>query len=144
MRPLRPAECGPLAEALAAIEPWLTLGYGAAALARYLERDDPALRRLVIERDGRPAGLLALRAPWLRGPYIEMLAVPPEGQGTGLGRAMVEWAAGQDSGNLWACVSAFNAQARAFYARLGFTEVATLPDLVAPGFDEILVRLRPR
>ncbi|MBC7953830.1 MAG: hypothetical protein H7Z12_18685 [Rhodospirillaceae bacterium] len=32
--------------------------------------------------------------------------------------------------------------ARAFYARAGFTEVASLPDLVAEGSDEILLRRR--
>ncbi len=142
LRRLAPGESGELGAALAAMDPWRTLGFSATALARYLERDDPALRRLVAERAGRAAGLIALRNPWLRGPSIEVLAVLPDARGGGLGRALVEWAAGEaaGSGNLWACVSSFNAPARAFWARAGFAEVAPLPDLVTPGHDEILLR----
>jgi ribosomal protein S18 acetylase RimI-like enzyme len=86
--------------------------------------------------------LLVLRSPWLRGPYIEVLAVLPQAQGGGAGRALVAWAAAQGGGNLWACVSAFNHGARAFYARSGFVEVTALADLVADGHDEILLRRR--
>jgi len=143
LRPLIAADAAPLAAALVELDPWRTLGYGAAALAAYLGRDDSALARFVIERQGHAAGLLAIRSPWLRGPSIELLALLPTAQGGGLGRQVVAWAAAEAkpvAANLWACVSAFNAPARAFYARQGFIEVATLPDLVAPGFDEILVR----
>lgn len=142
-RPLTAADIVQLAPLLATMEPWRTLGYGAAGLAAYLGRDDGALTRVVVERDGRPVAALALRRPWLRGPYIELLAVLPAAQGRGLGRALVEWAAGQGGGNLWACVSAFNHVARAFYAGAGFAEVAPLTDLVADGHDEILLRRRP-
>lgn len=142
IRPLVEADIAPLAAALAAMDPWLTLGYTAAGLAAYLGREDAALTRVVAERDGAPAALLALRRPWLRGPYVELLAVLPAAQGAGLGHALVEWAAAQGGGNLWACVSAFNAPARAFYARAGFAEVAPLPGLVAEGLDEILLRRR--
>lgn len=144
MRPLHADEIDHLATQLGDMDPWARLGYGAPALANYLGREDLALKRMVLERDGRPAGVLALRSPWLRGPYIELLAVMPDHQGGGLGRAMVEWAAFQAAGgqNLWACVSSFNASARLFYKRAGFDEVAPLPDLVAPGMDEILLRRR--
>lgn len=140
IRPLADAEIPALAEALAQLDPWRRLGFSAAGLAAYLGRADAALIRVVAERDGVPAALLALRKPWLRGPYIELLAVLPAAQGAGLGRTLVEWAAAQGGGNLWACVSDFNAPARAFYARQGFTEVAPLPDLVAAGEGEILLR----
>lgn len=140
IRPLADAEIPALAEALAQLDPWRRLGFSAAGLAAYLGREDVALSRVVAERDGAPAALLALRKPWLRGPYIELLAVLPAAQGAGLGHALVQWAAAQGGGNLWACVSDFNAPARAFYARQGFAEVAPLPDLVAEGMDEILLR----
>lgn len=142
-RPLADADIATVAPALAAMDPWLTLGYTAAGLAAYLGRDDAALTRMVVERGGAPAAVLALRRPWLRGPYVELLAVLPAGRGLGLGRQLVGWAAGQGGGNLWACVSAFNHTARAFYARAGFVEVATLPDLVVDGAEEILLRRRP-
>jgi ribosomal protein S18 acetylase RimI-like enzyme len=45
-------------------------------------------------------------------------------------------------GNLWLCVSAFNSRAIAFYERQGFQPVADLPDLVTPGFAELLMRKR--
>lgn len=144
IRPLAAADIARLAPALAGMDPWLTLGYTASGLAAYLARDDGALTRVVAERDGLLAGLLALRRPWLRGPYIELLAVLPGAQGAGVGRALVDWAMVQaGGGNLWACVSAFNAPARAFYARAGFVEMAPLADLVAAGRDEILLRRLP-
>lgn len=142
-RPLAALDIPALAAALAGLDPWRSLGYSAAGLAAYLAREDAALNRVALERDGRAAAVLALRRPWLRGPYIELLAVLPEAQGAGLGHALVEWAAAQAGGNLWACVSAFNQSARAFYARTGFAEVAVLPDLVREGFDEILLRRVP-
>jgi len=39
-------------------------------------------------------------------------------------------------------VSSFNTEARRFYERQGFAEVALLPDLIKPGFDEVLMRRR--
>lgn len=141
-RPLTAEHIATLAPALAAMDPWRTLGYTAAGLAAYLGREDAALTRVVLERGGAPAAVLALRRPWLRGPYVELLAVLPAARGAGLGHGLVEWAAAQAGGNLWACVSAFNQPARAFYARAGFTEIAALADLVADGHDEILLRRR--
>lgn len=140
IRPLAAAEIPALAQALVELDPWRRLGFSAAGLAAYLGREDPALSRVVTERNGAPAAVLALRKPWLRGPYIELLAVLPAARGAGLGHALVQWAAAQGGGNLWACVSDFNAPARAFYARQGFAEVAPLPDLVAAGEGEILLR----
>jgi len=137
---MQPEDAAPLATACAAIDPWKCLGYQAATLEAYLRRDDPALHRFVI---GDLDGLLALRRPWLRGAFIEMLAVFPGRQGQGLGRGAVQWAAAQDqSANLWATVSAFNAEARHFYQTVGFVEVAPLRDLVVTGQDEVLLRLR--
>lgn len=141
-RPLTPADIAVLAPALADMDPWRTLGYSAMGLAAYLGREDAALTRVVLGEAGRPLAVLALRRPWLRGPYVELLAVLPEAQGGGHGRALVDWAAAQGGANLWACVSAFNARARAFYARAGFVEVTPLTDLVADGADEILLRRR--
>ena len=146
LRLLEPADRQPLAEALAVLDPWASLGYGPTALESYLGRDDPALIRFVIERgDDDRAGILAVRYPWLRGPYIEMLAVFPAHQGLGLGRTVMAWTMAQAAmvaPNLWVCVSAFNSAARAFYAAQGFIEVAPLDGLVAPGESELLLRRR--
>jgi ribosomal protein S18 acetylase RimI-like enzyme len=134
--PLDPADIPAFAAALVEIDPWKRLGYKVGQLARYLAMDDPHLIRMTVPGQG----LISLRTVWLRGPYIELLTVLPHAQGTGIGRQMVEWAASQGGDNLWACVSAFNASARAFYARMGFVETAILSDLVKPGEDEILLR----
>jgi GNAT superfamily N-acetyltransferase len=145
LRPPAEADLRPLAEALAAMDPWRTLGFSADALHRYLGREDAALHRFIIERDGAVGGLLAVRLPWLRGPYIELLAVLPSAQGGGVGRSIMDWTRAQAAlagANLWACVSAFNEPARRFYAASGFVEVGQLDDLVAPGEAEILLRLR--
>lgn len=145
LRPLEPVDAGPLALVLTAMYPWARLGYAAPALEGYLKREDAALTRWVIERQGRTAGLLALRSPWLRGPYVELFAILPDFQGNGLGGAVMDWAArsaAEVAPNLWACVSDFNAPARAFYARHGFTEVTELDGLVSAGMGEILLRRR--
>ena len=146
LRPLEPGDPLALAEQLAKIDPWKGLDYGAEALARYLGRPDPALIRFAVEHgaDSR-AGLLAVRNPWLRGPYVELLAIFPAHQGHGLGAKVIAWTAIQasmSSANLWACVSDFNAPARRFYAAQGFAEVAPLDGLVSPGQSEILLRKR--
>jgi hypothetical protein len=45
--------------------------------------------------------------------------------------------------NLWVCASSFNPGALRFYERHGFPPAATLPGLVADGYDEILRRKFP-
>ncbi|BAE52748.1 GNAT family N-acetyltransferase [Paramagnetospirillum magneticum] len=145
LRPLESEDARPLAQTLAAMDPWARLGYGEAALERYLGRDDGALSRWVVEHGDAPAGLLALRSPWLRGPYVELFAILPAFQGHGLGGTVMDWAAksaAELAPNLWACVSDFNAPARAFYARHGFVEVTGLDGLVQAGMSEILLRRR--
>lgn len=146
LRPLDPAEAADAARGLTPLDPWRTLGFSAEALQRYLGRDDPGLSRFVADCGDWPAGVLAVRRPWLRGAHVELLAVFPDQQGRGIGKAMLDWACLQATAagdaNLWACVSDFNTPARAFYARQGFTEVAPLPDLVAAGRGEILLRKR--
>lgn len=128
---------------LVGLSPWRELGYSAAGLAAYLGRTDPALHRFRIAAAGTTAGVLCIRHPWLRGPYIELVCVFPPHQGRGIGDALVSWLEARTGGaerNLWAVVSADNAGARRFYARLGFREVAPLANLVREGCDEILLR----
>jgi ribosomal protein S18 acetylase RimI-like enzyme len=132
-----------VAEMLAASDPWATLQVSASALAAYLMRDDPALRRYVISVAGEVAGIICVRHPWLRGPYVELLGLSPGVRGKGTGRQVMAWAeseARQGAKNLWVVASAFNHRALAFYESLGFHRIATLPDLVSPGQDEILLR----
>jgi ribosomal protein S18 acetylase RimI-like enzyme len=130
---------------LAGMDPWATLGYSAETLARGLALPHPDLTRYIAVRDGATLGLAAIRCPWLRGAYIELFAVLPRAQGGGVGNALlthVEAAYRSRTGNLWLLVSGFNARARRFYERNGFGPIGTIPGLVVPDEDEILMRKR--
>lgn len=137
------AEALDLGNRLAAMDPWLTLDVGAKALAGYLVRDDPALFRYAVQVEGRLAGVVCIRHPWLRGPYIELLGITRDYQNLRLGSeimAFVEQEARLLSHNLWVITSEFNVKARRFYERHGFLEISHLPGLVKPGYVEILLR----
>ncbi len=145
LRPLAEGEAERLGALCAAFDPYRRLGQSAGALTGYLRRPDAALFRFAIEMDSAAIGVVAVRSPWLRGPFLEMLAILPEMRGLGLGRQTVEWVilqAGLTAANLWTTVSDFNESAQAFYRRLGFAEVSELPGLVAEGTTEILLRRR--
>jgi ribosomal protein S18 acetylase RimI-like enzyme len=146
LRPMTSDVALRLACRLAAIPPWSTMNYPAEGIGAYLTREDLASRRFAILREGALAGVLAVRWPWLRGPYLELLGLAPEFQGQGLGAAALDWMEREGSlveaRWLWLLVSSFNARAIAFYQRRGFERVANLDDLVANGFTEILMRKR--
>ena len=145
MRGLSATEASWIGERLSEIDPWLTLGYSASALAGYLLRDDPALHRFLVRVEEVPAGVMAIRHPWLRGPYIELLGLAPAFQGIGIGGELLRWAeaeAAAVAGNLWVAVSEINARARSFYGQAGFVPVGRLDGLVRPGMDEWLLRKR--
>ncbi len=145
LRPLAEGEAERLGTLCAAFDPYRRLGQSAGALTAYLQRPDPALFRFAIETNAALAGVVAVRSPWLRGPFLEMLALLPDARGRGLGRQTVDWVATQAglvAANLWTTVSDFNETARAFYLRLGFAAVSELPGLIAEGSTEILLRRR--
>ena len=145
LEPLAANDAAWVAAMLAGRDPWRRLGYSAAALEAYLTRPDPALARLLLRCDDDPAGIVCLRHPWLRGPYLELFAITRPGRG--LGSAAMDWMAARAAlvaANLWATVSEVNLPARAFYQRHGFVEVTPLDGLVADGHAEILLRRRVR
>jgi diamine N-acetyltransferase len=145
LEPMTQGHAAFLGPALAAIEPWSILNYPAAALTAFLTADDPALSRRVIRAGGETAGLIAIRHPWLQGPYLQLLALLPAFQGRGLGGVMLRWFEGQATPQnrwLWLCYSSFNRRAGGFYARHGFDEVAGLTDLLVDGQTEVLMRKR--
>ncbi|NGZ25654.1 MAG: GNAT family N-acetyltransferase [Magnetococcales bacterium] len=133
-------------EILAGLEPWKTLGSTATGLNRYLVQEDGALFRFVIGRQGQEVGILAIRYPWLRGPFIELLAIAPAFQQQGIASQVVEGIrllTIPHCDNLWVTVSHFNQPARHFYQRQGFTEIALLPGLIRPGQEDWLLRRHP-
>jgi diamine N-acetyltransferase len=134
-----------IAEVLASSEPWATLEFSSASLANYLTRDDAALRRYAVSVAGELAGVICIRYPWLRGPYIELLGLFPACRGKGVGKQLLAWAeteARREAGNLWVVTSSFNHQALSFYQRLGFRPIGPIGGLVSPEHDEILLRKR--
>ena len=144
--PMTEDEAGPLAQAVAKLEPWRTYAYPANKLAAFLARPEPGAPRFILRQDGEIAGGIGLRLNWMRGPYIQFLAILPLFQCQGLGSAVIAWVEAQarlgGERNLWIAVSEINEHARRLYERLGFREIAKLDDLVCDGRAEILYRKR--
>lgn len=142
--PLDPARCPSLAQAIVAMAPWSVMDYPADAMARFLASSADGAYRYLVEEDGEAAGAVSIRHPWLKGPYLELLALLPPWQSRGIGAEILTWFEREglraEARNLWVCASAFNARALRFYRRHGFTQAASLPGLVADGYTEILLR----
>jgi len=144
---LDPRRSDKLAAAIVAIPPWSVMSYPAEAMARFLATADGNASHYAVEVEGEQAGAVSVRSPWLKGPYLELLALLPKAQGQGVGSSILVWfeeeALKVGARNLWVCASSFNTRALRFYERHGFEQAATLPGLVADGYDEILLRKFP-
>jgi ribosomal protein S18 acetylase RimI-like enzyme len=128
------------------IEPWLSLGYEAAPLGRYLGRMAREREVWIGNAGGRrpaPLGLVVVQDGFLLGAFVSLLAVRPEAAGQGVGSGLMEHvAAGVFAKRPWLFVScdAANARALSFYKKLGFQRVGRLPDLIKPRRVEVLLR----
>lgn len=143
IRPYAPSDREAVVLMLGESDPWKTLGYRAADWERLFAAPPQGRDGYVVEAEGTVAGLALLRARFLFGDYLELLAVAPGRQGRGLGGALLDhveeraFARGQ---NLFVCVSDFNEGARRFYRRHGYAEIGPIPNLLIPGTAEILMR----
>ncbi len=143
VRPYVAADQATIVAMLCPQDPWRRLGYTAADWRRIL---DPPLRGRegwVIEDSSSAAGIALLRANFLVGDYLELFAIAAGVHGRGLGStllAAVERVALARGRNLFVCVSDFNHAGRRFYARHGYQQVGTLPDLLVTGSSELLLR----
>jgi len=147
LEPMSEGAATTLGASFAAMEPWLGYGVSPHGLAAFLGGAEPGCAKFAIEMDGKLAGAVVVREPWLLGPYLQFLGLLPGWQGRGLGKALLDWMAAEAPPNarhLWLCVTGSNARARAFYEREGFEHAARLADLVADGTDELLMRRRLR
>lgn len=145
LRPPSGGEVVSLVRMLAGQSPWAELGYDAARCRSLVE---PHLDQIMVAVDaaGHPAGFLRWQPhAFLGQAYLHLLAVAPEHRRRGAGRALLRWLEARvfdelGGANLFLCVSAFNAPARAFYAEQDYTEVGVLKDYLRPGMDEVLMR----
>jgi [ribosomal protein S18]-alanine N-acetyltransferase len=135
------AEAKAAARMMADTEPWITLGFGyEACLAR---TSDPEKEKLGAVFDGQLAGFLILD---MRGPfagYIQTVCVDGPRRSHGIGSALIaeaEKRVRHDSPNVFLCVSATNERARSLYERLGFERIGEIPNYLALGCTEILMR----
>jgi diamine N-acetyltransferase len=133
-----------LGPAVAAIDPWKRYGFDGATLARGFETIGDGAVRFQIRVDGRLAGVVIVRSPWLTGPYLQMLALLPGFSGQGVGATVLQWfedtARAAHARNIWLCVAGFNVDAQRLYRRHGFALVGMLPDLLQDGVDEMMMR----
>ncbi|MBM3545006.1 MAG: GNAT family N-acetyltransferase [Alphaproteobacteria bacterium] len=145
--PLRSEDCARLAQSIVAMAPWSVMNYPADDMRSFLEATSDTVIRYRLERRGEDGGIVSIRYPWLKGPYLELLALLPNFQGKGLGTRILRWLEREtvrlEARNLWVCASSFNHDALRLYERHGFQRVATLPGLVVDGYDEILLRKFP-
>lgn len=132
---------GPLASA---IDPWKRYQVSADNMTALLAKTEAGAPHYSISANGQHIGGICIRLNWLRGPFLQTLFVLPDAQGQGIGTQILKWfeAAAADEGarQAWITVSSFNESARRFYDRQGYETLATLPDLIADGFDELLLR----
>lgn len=133
-----------LAAELVQMDPWRRLGYRQEALETFFLRPACDAERYLIKLNDQVAGSLCLKRPWLRGVYLEQVAILPPWQRQGLGRQALAFIeeSHPKAASIWLSVSAFNTSARRFYAANGFVELCTLDELLVPGEDEVLMRKR--
>ena len=77
--PLDQRSCASLAAGIVAMEPWSVMNYPADKLAAFLASPDASAARYVVSVKGAEAGVVSVRHPWLKGPYLELLALYTRG-----------------------------------------------------------------
>ncbi|MFV0297507.1 MAG: GNAT family N-acetyltransferase, partial [Hyphomicrobiaceae bacterium] len=144
--PLVTGEADVLGRAFAAIDPWLSYRLAAHELAGFFTREEEGASRYAIRNDGRLAGVVVMRVPWLNGPYLQFLGVLEPFRSRGVGEKVLTWieeqARASGARNTWLCVTGTNTNARRFYERHGYALAAEFDGLVADGIQEVLMRKR--
>jgi len=142
-----PAEAAhPLSAEIAAMHPWREYPYPVEAFYRMLTAHEPGAPRFAILLEEEIVGVCLIRTAWLRGPYLQFLALVPRAHNLGIGGALLAWLESEarraEERNLWVAASQINPGAIRFYERAGFTKVADLENLAYEGYMEFLFRKR--
>lgn len=143
IRPMRPDDREAVIRLLADSDPWKKLGYDQNDWSRIFSPLPQGRETFVAESDGRIIGIAIVRQKFLLGDYLELLGVAAYARQQGAGKrllAHVEDLVFARTKNLFACVSDFNASARAFYRKQGYQEIGPMPNFLIPGSAEILLR----
>ena len=143
IRDMMPNDREVVVQLLAESDPWNTLGYTSGEWNRLFCPLPRGRDAYVAEVEGRVAGIAIVREKFLLGDYLELLAVAAWARGQGVGRRLLEHIEPLVFGrtkNLFACVSDFNEQARAFYKKHGYQEIGPMPNFLIPGSTELLLR----
>ncbi|MCP9451318.1 MAG: GNAT family N-acetyltransferase [Nitrospira sp.] len=143
IRPMHPADRSAVVQILDGSDPWQRLNYTAADWDRIFCPLPQGKDSYVAELDAQIAAIAVVRRNFLAGDYLELLAVAPGIRRQGVGRRLLEYVEQTvfvRAKNLFACVSDFNEQARAFYRKLGYREVGLLVDFLIAGSSEVLIR----
>jgi ribosomal protein S18 acetylase RimI-like enzyme len=129
------------ARTMADSEPWVTLGTGYERSLALLGNE--SRERYLAQVAGEPAGFLVVNMQGAFVGYVQLLGVGAKFRGHGVGRALIEFAEQRifrETPNVFICVSDFNAEARGFYAKLGYQTVGELKDFIVAGHSEFLLR----
>lgn len=143
IRAMQPEDRNAVVQLLSVSDPWITLGYTATDWNRVFCPLPQGRDSYVAEFDGQVAGIALVRQKFLLGDYLELLGVADWARKNGVGSrllAHVEQLVFSRTQNLFACVSDFNAGARAFYNKMGYQEIGPIPSLLISGSAEIFLR----
>ncbi|MFN8582073.1 MAG: GNAT family N-acetyltransferase [Gemmatimonadaceae bacterium] len=135
------SEAAACAEIMATSEPWLTLGRGYEASLAVVNNPDREV--WVAVAGGRVVGFVVLAMRGGFPGYVQSIGVHADWRSHQIGQRLlqrVEDRVFEETPNVFLCVSSFNARARAFYERLGYRHVGTIPDYIVAGHDEHIMR----
>ncbi len=143
IREMQPEDRDPIIRILTDSDPWKRLGFSAGDWDRIFVPIPPGRDSFVVEVDETVLGIAILRRKFLFGDYLELLGIAPSAIGQGHGSRLlshVESLTFARAKNLFACVSDFNDNARAFYRKQGYKEIGPMPNFLIPEYSEILIR----
>ncbi|HTG01677.1 MAG TPA: GNAT family N-acetyltransferase [Nitrospirota bacterium] len=147
IRTFRAGDIAACAEIVSRSDPWKRLGEQ-LDFRRILHHR--AASSLYVSLIGRTVVGFIIFTPYpvfARGGYLRAIAVSPDARNQGIGRTLLllaERKTAMFSPHFYLCVSSFNRKAQAFYKRLGYKRIGTIPGLITPHASEYIYWKRLR